>query len=120
MSFYIFLGCVFLLFLGMAIALYYLLNDSSPSPKRETWVSLKLTPKVFLVQPTIVDHLVDPGAIFLHIFVIPSAISDFVIGHMPFTEEAQGISNIKLVRSGTGFRVYGHPTVKEGQWLPCR
>lgn len=116
MSFYIYLGCVFLLFLGMAIFLYYLLNDDTPNP---TW---NTTPKreSLILTPRIVDYSVDPDARFLHIFVMPSAISDFVIGNMPFTEEAQGISNIKLVRSGTGFRVYNHPTVKEGQWLPCR
>jgi hypothetical protein len=115
-SFHIFLGCVFLLFLGMAIVLYRLLNDDTPNP---TW---NTTPnrQSLISTPRIVDHSVDPDARLLHIFVMPSAISDFVIGHMPFTEEAQGISNIKLVRSGTGFRVYNHPTVKEGQWLPCR
>lgn len=68
----------------------------------------------------IVDYLVDPDSKFLHVFVKPDAISKFVIGKMPFTEEAKDDSNIKLVRCGTGFRVYNHPAVKEGQWLSCR
>lgn len=120
MSFYIFLCCVFLSFLSMAIVLYRLLNDDTPSPKWNITPSPKREACRSILTPRIVDYSVDPDSRFLHIFVMPSAISDFVIGYMPFTEEAQGISNIKLVRSGTGFRVYDHPTVKEGQWLPCR
>jgi len=109
-SFYIFLACVFVLFLIMAIGLYYLLNE----PEYEQPESPRIS------APKIVDYLVAPESRLSCIFVTPDAVTDFVIGKMPFTEEAQGGSNIKLIRSGTGFRVYDHPTVKWGQWLPCR
>lgn len=76
---------------------------------------------------SIAGYLVDPNTTLEHIFVVPWAIVQeygsgpwIVYGKVGYTERASGTSNIKLVRSGTGFRVYGHPELTEGKWLPCR
>jgi hypothetical protein len=128
---------VLLLFVIVAMILYLILStwnyDQSWHRQEEKKFTPSFTPSTFgysnartLTAPpektvsNIVDYLVDPDSKFLHVFVKPDAISQFVIGKMPFTEEAKDDSNIKLVRCGTGFRVYNHPAVKEGQWLSCR
>lgn len=116
----IFLAIVVLIFAGLFLLMWFLVREEPPclslgEPERVTGGFSVIS------RPKIVDYLIDPDTRLSHIFVMPDALATGQItGYMPFTEEAQGISNIKLVRSGTGFRVYNHPTVKEGQWLPCR
>ena len=76
----------------------------------------------FSVKPKVVDYSTDPDAKLSCVYVSPDAILDdkHISAHSLFTESADESSSIKLLRSGTGFRVYNHPTIKDGQWLSCR
>ena len=76
---------------------------------------------------SVAGYLVDPNTKLQQIFVVPWAIVQeygtgpwIIYGKVGYTERTSGTSKVKLVRSGTGFRVYGHPEVTEGKWLPCR
>lgn len=77
-------------------------------------------------NPRVVDYLIDPDAKLPHVFVPFDAINlsmgtkNKVLGYTHFTEQPQHETDVKLTRSGTGFRVYNHPMIAEGQWLPCR
>lgn len=120
--FQIFLFVALAIFLILSYLIYMLIKwDEQPLPSTLKNEEGDL-PFSTLKKVKVVDFLVDPDFKLLCIFVSSDAIKydHFVLGSVTFTETSQNDSHIKLIRSGTGFRVYNHPTVKEGQWLPCR
>jgi cytochrome bd-type quinol oxidase subunit 1 len=76
---------------------------------------------------SVADYLVDPDTKLPFVYVVDHAVIQeygrgpwIVYGKMGYGEKEVGTQKVKLIRSGTGFRVYGHPEVKDGTWLPCR
>lgn len=79
----------------------------------------------YVDAPTIAGYLVDADTNLPYIFVTLHAISKqgdrwVIDGKYPFKPSQDEICKIKLIRSGTGFRVYGKPDIGEGKWLSCR
>lgn len=100
------------------------LLDCSPTTNSvDRSTSLSAFPSPFQKQtPNLVDYLIDPDAKLLCVYVSLDSIKygNSISAKSSFTENVDALSNIKLIRSGTGFRVYNHPTIKDGQWLSCR
>jgi len=81
------------------------------------------TPIVQIVklEKRIREYLVDPntslGEVFVDLFIIDG---NYINGNMKYSETPCHTKFVKLVRSGTGFRVYNHPNMPNGKWLSCR
>lgn len=76
---------------------------------------------------TLADYLVDPNTKLPHVYVVGWACAQeygngpwVVLGHQTYEPKPRGTIKVKLIRSGSGFRVYGHEELKDGTWLPCR
>ena len=69
-------------------------------------------------------YLLDVDSTLPHIFVEAEAILPgtrrTVDAKATYKVEADERFKIRVVRSGTGFRVFGHPDIPEGAWLSCR
>lgn len=81
--------------------------------------------KQYVDAPTIAGYLVDADTSLPYIFVTIHALNKqgdrwVIDGKYPFKPTPDEICKIKLIRSGTGFRVYGKPDIDEGKWLSCR
>lgn len=67
------------------------------------------------------NYLTDPNTKILEIFVAIDAVSDDKIhGGSSYSEAESEKEPVRLVRSGSGFRVYKHPNISDGKWLSCR
>lgn len=66
------------------------------------------------------DYLVDPNTKIATIFVEPIAADELIHGNMSYSESLTEKQSVRLVRSGTGFRVFNHPNIQDGKWLSCR
>jgi len=69
---------------------------------------------------TIESYLVDANNKLSEIYVAANAASETIQGNRSYSLVGTEAEPVKLVRSGSGFRVYNHPTVQEGKWLSCR
>lgn len=68
-------------------------------------------------------YLVDPNTAILEIFVTTGAVDDMngvIHGSFSYSETKSEKEFVKLVRSGTGFRIYNHPNLSDGKWMSCR
>jgi hypothetical protein len=95
------------------------------------WSSRQSAPEVgqwqgseYVDAPTIAGYLVDPDTKLPYIYVTIHALSQYgerwvIDGKYTYKASPDEICKIKLIRSGTGFRVYGKQDI-EGKWLPCR
>lgn len=72
-------------------------------------------------KSTISACSVDPQVKLNEIYVAAQAVTEQkVVGESTFSESKTDDNSVKLVRSGTGFRIYDHPTLPDGKWLSCR
>ena len=91
-----------------------------------TWREPYRSPRIFAEEPierfeTIAGYLVDPNSKVPCIFVSPQAIiENRICGGLGYVEQSNKSNAVRLVKSGSGFRVYEHPTIIQGTWLPCR
>lgn len=65
-------------------------------------------------------YLVDANTKVTEIFVSTEVIGETIQGNMTYSESATETEPVKLIRSGSGFRVYNHPEVPDSKWLSCR
>ena len=94
--------------------------NTKPLPFQSGTTPTPVSPRPY----TVADYLVDPDTTVPYIYVPAIAIIPTpgytIHGFARYTETPTEANTIKLVRSGTGFRVYGHDKVPNGTWLSCR
>lgn len=108
-----------ILFVIVMVVLIHWSNRSS-APETGQWSGSN-----YVDAPTIAGYLVDPDSKLPYIFMTIHALSQqagrwVVDGKYPYKQDADDTCKVKLVRSGTGFRVYGGKGDYEGKWMPCR
>lgn len=95
------------------------------------WIATKDVPSFFgvPVSPsktsvielnTVAGYLVDPNTKLTAIYVAESVVVPVLTGSATYSELPDKKNTVKLVRSGTGFLVYGHSNIANGKWLSCR
>ena len=128
----IFISLLFALFVWMILSTiiserHIYTNNIAPGEPWPPYVSVK--PESVETKPepveTITGYLVDPFSTIPFIFVEAQAIAvvdnrSIVRGIFEYSKEKTQLAVIKLIRSGSGFRIYDHPTITQGTWLPCR
>jgi len=108
----------FILFVIVMVILVHWSNRN-PAPTTGQWRGSE-----YVDAPTIAGYLVDPDTKLPYIFVTIHALSKHgdrwvIDGKYPYKPEADETCKVKLIRSGTGFRVYNNQD-HEGKWMPCR
>lgn len=75
--------------------------------------------------PTLIQYLNKSDGTLPYVFVgldsfVANSGNYYLISYSPYNSFPNKRRQIKLVPSGTGFIVYNHPFMQNGQWISCQ